>query len=49
MAENLVRDEFTRSYAKPNDADGDMDVEETMSDTKVNTKVSASVMVASFC
>ena len=42
MAENLIRDEFACSYAKPNDVDGDTDVEETMSDTKVNTKVSAS-------
>ena len=42
MAENLIRDEFAHSYAKPNDANGDTDVEETMSDTKVNTKVSAS-------
>ena len=42
MAENLVQDEFARSYAKPNNANSDTDVEETMSDTKVNTKVSAS-------
>ena len=40
MAENLVRDEFTRSYVKaPNATDDDMDIEETTSDPNTDKKV----------
>ena len=40
MAESLVRDEFARSYAKPDTADDDMDIEGTASDSNTNKKVS---------
>ena len=41
MAENLVRDEFTHSYAKDDATGDDIDVKVTMSDSNGHKKVSS--------